>query len=104
MNSSVYSPNATLNSAQSMQRPTPRGQSRNIWNSSSCGPNGNWRNECLISAVGPKEDVALLRFFETGAAVFLLRGFDMIYLQEELLLYLDECKRYQRFKKESTMN
>ncbi|PPS10003.1 hypothetical protein GOBAR_AA10639 [Gossypium barbadense] len=33
---------------------------------------GNLRNGCLISAVGPEDDVAPFLFFEEGATVFLL--------------------------------
>ncbi|PPS02224.1 hypothetical protein GOBAR_AA18436 [Gossypium barbadense] len=33
------------------------------------GPKGNWRNGCLISAVGPEDDAAPFLFFEVGTAV-----------------------------------
>ncbi|PPR93856.1 hypothetical protein GOBAR_AA26814 [Gossypium barbadense] len=47
---------------QSIQRPTPRGRTRSIWNSSSRGPGGNWRNGCRILVVGIEEDAVLFCF------------------------------------------
>ncbi|PPS12602.1 hypothetical protein GOBAR_AA08045 [Gossypium barbadense] len=36
-----------------------------------------FKNECLISAVGPEDDAAPFRFFKVGTTIFLLRRFDM---------------------------
>ncbi|PPS04402.1 hypothetical protein GOBAR_AA16259 [Gossypium barbadense] len=52
-----------------MTRPTPRGQARNILYNSSWGPKGTWRNGCLISVVGPKDDDVPFLFFEVGTTV-----------------------------------
>ncbi|PPS08270.1 hypothetical protein GOBAR_AA12368 [Gossypium barbadense] len=42
------------------------------------GPKGNWRNGCLIFAVGPNDDATPFLFFEAEMAVFLPRRFDMV--------------------------
>ncbi|PPR85686.1 hypothetical protein GOBAR_AA35005 [Gossypium barbadense] len=53
---------------------------RRAQTASSWGPKGNSRKGCLISAVGPEDDIAPFLFFKAGTTVFLPREDDIVYL------------------------